>query len=191
MSFRIFAAGSTLRGGPFNQTRSGLDIGDIYDAAAALSAIVSVPTSARVALDGVGAAVGSVVEDEIVDRATVTSPHQQSVTAMGQLVGAHLFATNLTLLVATCAPLILFVAVRGSAGLLTGAPTGTAQLRFTGGEAAPATDLFRRLNPVLDRCEMNGFGVLSALARVFADYSAAGGRGADGQYRLNIDVTAT
>lgn len=191
MSFRIFAAGSRSRGGPFNYSRAGLDIGDIYELADALSGVATVPVRARVAREGLRAAARSVATDEVVDQLSVTSPHEHAVTAMGHLHGAHLFATNLTLLIADHAPLELFIAVRGESGLLTGTPTGYVRMRFRGDEVSPAGDLLRALGPVLAECGMNGFGVLSGLARVFVAYDGEAGLGSDGWYRLNIDVNAT
>jgi hypothetical protein len=191
MSFRIFAAGSTATGGPFNVSRSGLDIDDVYEAVSAFASIAAVPITARAARDGVGAAARAVVGDAVMDEVTPTSAHEHALTALGRMTGADVFATNLTLLVATRMPLLLFIAVRGSGGLLTGAPSGTVRMRFTGADTTPSADLFRRLNPVLENCDLNSFGVLAALGRVFGEYGAVGGRGSDGEHRLNIDVTAT
>lgn len=191
MSYEIFAAGSTATGGPFRVSRSGLDIGDVYEAVEAFSAMAMTSVTTRVAQAGVGAAAESVVSDQVVQRTSVTSPHQHGMAALGRLQAAELLREGLMHAIARCAPLNLFIAVRGESGLLTGTPTGTVRMRFQGNEHAPAADLFRSLNPVLERCNMNCFGVLSAIGRVIGDYSLAGGADVHGEYRLNIDVTAT
>lgn len=189
MSFRIFAAGTTNSTSVFNYNRAGLDIGDIYDGVEALGAIASSPGDSAAALEGFAAGTADVLTGQVTDAATATSPHQQAVTAMGRLQGVHLMVTNFTLLCVR-QPLHLFISVQGDSGWFSYSG-GTLSLVFDGTQSNPASYLLRRLTPLLEECDLNGFGVLHALAMVFMNYDAVAGRGAYREYRLNIDIRST
>lgn len=182
MSFRLHASGTTNRDELFVYDRNGLDIGDIYDAVGALDAIRSSPSAARVFDGGVGAGFRSLAIDDARDRLSTTTPRQQGLEAQGQFIGAHLMSNSITLLLATHAPLNLHISVR------SGGWGGNVRITLEQDESNPGASLLRELTPVLSDADMNGFGVLSALGRTFDAYANVAGRGADGLYRLLIQL---
>jgi hypothetical protein len=188
MSFRISAAGSTTRSHVFSYSRAGLDIGDIYDGIGALGAIAGSPITSRAGLAGLGAATAEVAGDQVVD-AISGNAHQRAVTAMGRMHGVSLMAMSFTML-CTHEPLVLFVSVHGDWSVF-GSPSGSLEMEFDCHMTSPVSDLLNRLTPILERCDLNGFGVLAGLGQVFEAYDGVAGRGADRWYRLNIDITAT
>lgn len=187
MSFQIFASGSTENGRPFHVRRSGLDIGDVYEAADALSQINGVPAAGRVWREGVRAGARALAIDQVQQRASRTSAHQRGVEEQGRQIGAHNLATNLVILLARCVPLNLMISVRHASTF--GPPTGgNASYYFASSEINAAARLLTGLNPILTQAEMNGFGVLNAIAEIFPSYNRVAGQGADRQYRLLIQI---
>ncbi len=120
------------------------------------------------------------------------SAHQRGAEAMGRMLGSHLFAENLILLVNVynCSPLVLNLTVEQSG--IFGRSSNFVRMVLMSSDHHNARHVFQQMNPVLIDADLNGFGVLSALARIFGEYGLDAQRApGDGRYWLNITITAT
>lgn len=182
MSFQIFASGTTIRDPHFQYRRSGLDVGDIYEAVEGIAGIATLPQAGRVWREGVRAGARALAIDQAQSQATATSAQQRANEASARLIAVNNLENNLNGLLMTRVPLILFIAVRASGS------GSNVNLRFDTSETNAPARLMRHLNPVLSAANMNGFGVINALAIVFREYDAVAGVGADGLFRLLVQI---
>jgi hypothetical protein len=174
MSFEIFASGTI----GFHYSRRGLDFGDVYDLADAISGAASPPRSLREAAEG-----------EVTDRLTPQSAFRQFLDAEGMLVGTHLFRDAVTIAAATMTPLHITVHCRQSNLIMPDESRCCIHI-IEARDSRPDWDLLRSLTPHLEATGMNNFGVLSAIAAALANYGLVAARGSDRMYRLLIQLSA-
>ncbi len=173
MSFRIFASGT----GHFRYIKTGIDFGDVYNLEDCLNRMMSVSAGAR-----------SFVQDEVTEAATPDSPVQKTLNAMGQIVALDLLRTAVTITLAEMSPIHIHLSAFQS-NLLMDDVEGRSLL-LSSLDDASVRDFLRAITPVLDATGMRTFGVLTAIATVFSNFSVAGGRApVDGSYRLNIQLS--
>ncbi|MCU0910715.1 MAG: hypothetical protein MUE98_05025 [Rhodobacteraceae bacterium] len=179
MSFRIYASGT----GGFQYDRNGVDFGDVYEFADGLSRMYSVTGGASSFFRGEAT---SAVHDRVVGSTAL----QRALSAMGELVGANLLREMVTLLAVYRTPTTIGVHARRES-LTWADATGFGEVTLRSDEREPAVAFFRAVSPALLAAEMNTFGVLAAMARVMSDFTSHPcHRGADGQYRLLIQLSA-
>lgn len=174
MSFEIFASGT----GHFHFRRHCADFGDVYSLADALSAVASPPDSVRAVAEGAAA-----------DAVAPDNPLQRLLNMMGQSDGVRVLTEAVDMAVAEKRPLHVTTSLRRSATLWTDATaTETTLLDSTSMEAG--REYLLDIQRALEATEFNGFGVLAAIAEVFANFGLSGRRGSDRMYRLLIQISA-